>query len=181
MARLVFGMNQSLDGYIDHMAFPPDAALFRHFIDMTRGQSGSLYGRRLYGDMSFWDGDDWNRDETRQTDDLRDFALAWRRMPKWVVSRSLTSVGPNATLIGGDVEAAVRRLKAEVAGEVYVGGPVLARSLLAMGLLDEVQIYLHPVILGAGRPMFPEPLPPLRLTDTLRIGDRVVRLSFVPA
>ena len=105
MAKLVFGMNQSLDGYVDHTAFAPSPTLFRHFVERTRDQAGSVYGRRLYEVMRYWDEDqpEWNATE-------RDFAAAWRRQPKWVVSRSLKSVGPNATLVGNDIEAAIRAL-----------------------------------------------------------------------
>src|SRR3954454_15228036 len=112
MARLVFAMNQSLDGYVDHQEFAPDPSLFRHFVERMRGLTGSLYGRVLYEVMRYWDEDhpEWSAAE-------RDFAAAWRSQPKWVVSRSLRSVGPNATLINGEVEAVVRELKAEFAGE----------------------------------------------------------------
>ena len=91
MAKLVFGMNQSLDGYVDHQEFaPPSPALFRHFIDQVRGLTGSVYGRRLYEVMRYWDEDrpEWSPEEGK-------FAAAWRHQPKWVVSRSLKSVGPN--------------------------------------------------------------------------------------
>ena len=95
MAKLVFGMNQSLDGYVDHMAFAPGPGLFRHFIEQARGLTGSVYGRRLYEVMRYWDEDhpEWDAEQ-------RDFAAAWRSQPKWVVSRSLKSVGPNATSLG---------------------------------------------------------------------------------
>ena len=176
MAKLVFGMNQSLDGYVDHMAFAPGPALFRHFIDQAREQTGSVYGRRLYEVMRYWDEDDpaWDAAEC-------DFAAAWRRQSKWVVSRSLKSVGPNATLIGDDVEAAVRRLKAEIAGEIQVGGPDLARSLTDLGLMDEYRLYLHPVVLGHGKPFFAGPRPPLRLVAHDLIGEDAIRLTYVPA
>src|SRR5574338_817403 len=107
MARLVFGMNVSLDGYVDHEAFAPGPELFRYWIAQTRNAAGSIYGRRLYEIMSYWDEDQpgWDAPE-------RDFAEAWRAMPKWVVSRTLKSVGPNAKLIGDDVETAIRKLKA---------------------------------------------------------------------
>src|SRR5262249_48782407 len=103
MAKLVFGMNMSLDGYVDHdhEAFAPDPALFRYFIEQTRNTTGSIYGRGLYELMRYWDGDGWHQDGRAQ-DDLRAFAEAWRAMPKWVVSRSLKEVGPNATLVGED-------------------------------------------------------------------------------
>lgn len=176
MAKLVFGMNVSLDGYVDHEGFAPGPQLFRHFVEQARVQAGSLYGRRLYEVMRYWDEDhpEWDAAE-------RDFAAAWRGHPKWVVSRSLTSVGPNATLVGDDVEAVIRELKANVAGEIEVGGPDLARSLGDLGLIDEYRIYLHPVVLGRGKPFFAGPRPPLRLVASDPMGEDVIRLTYVPA
>jgi dihydrofolate reductase len=181
MAKLFFGMNVSLDGYVDHDAFAPDQTLFRHFIEQARGLTGSVYGRRLYEIMRYWDGDDWIQHDPARTSDLREFATAWRRQRKWVVSNSLASVGPNATLVAGDIEAAIRKLKAEVPGEIEVGGPNLARSLGAWGLIDEYQLYLHPVVLGRGTPFFAGPRPPLHLVASERIGANVIRLTYVPA
>jgi dihydrofolate reductase len=176
MAKLVFGMNQSLDGYVDHDAFAPDPTLFRHFIEEARGQAGSLYGRTMYEIMRYWDDDhqEWKADE-------RAFAEAWRKQPKWVVSRSLHSVGPNASLIDGDLERAIRELKAGRDGEIEVAGPTLAQSLTELGLIDEYRIYLHPVVLGRGTPYFAGPRPRLRLMAHHRIGDDVIRLVYVPA
>ena len=176
MARLVFGMNQSLDGYVDHMAFAPGPALFRHFIEEARGQAGSVYGRRMYEIMRYWDDDQPEWDAPEQA-----FAAAWRKQPKWVVSRTLKSVGPNATLLTGDLETAIRALKAERDGEIEVAGPNLARSLTDLGLIDEYRIYLHPVVLGHGAPYFSGPRPPLHLTGSDRIAEDVIRLTYVPA
>src|SRR6476469_2602878 len=124
MAKLVFGLNQSLDGYVDHQEFAPGPSLFRHFIEQVRDLTGSVYGRRIYEVMRYWDEDrpEWDAEE-------RDFAAAWRNQPKWVVSRSLKSVGPNATLVERDTEAVIRGLKARLAGEIEVAGPALAASL----------------------------------------------------
>ena len=166
----------SLDGYVDHMAFGPGPRLFRHFIEQAQGQAGSLYGRRLYEVMRYWDEVHPEWDAAR-----RDFAAAWRSHPKWVVSRSLETVGPNATLIADGLEEAVRGLKAEVEGEIEVGGPELARSLTELGLIDEYRIYLHPVVLGRGKPFFAGPRPPLHLAAADRIDDEVIRLTYVPA
>jgi dihydrofolate reductase len=176
MAKLVFGMNQSLDGYVDHMGFAPGPGLFRHFIDEARAQAGSIYGRKIYEIMRYWDDEhpEWNEDEQA-------FAAAWRRQPKWVVSRTLDAVGPNAVLIKDDLEAAVRRLKDAHAGEIEVAGPELAHSLTQLGLIDEYRIYLHPVVLGQGRPYFAGPRPPLRLLAHERIDGEVLRLRYVPA
>jgi dihydrofolate reductase len=175
MATFVFGMNQSLDGYVDHMAFGPSPTLFRHFIAEAQGQAGSVYGRKMYEVMRYWDDDrpEWDADE-------RAFAAAWRTQPKWVVSRTLASVGPNATLIADDLERTLRALKAERTGEIEVAGPDLARSLAALGLIDEYRIYLHPVVLGQGTPYFAGPRPPLRLVSHDRIGEDVLRLTYVP-
>ena len=176
MAKLVFGMNVSLDGYVDHMAFAPSPALFRHFVEQAKEQTGSVYGRKIYEVMRYWDEDQpgWEADELA-------FAAAWRRQPKWVVSRTLSEVGPNATLVGDDLEAAVRALKADHGGEIEVAGPELARSLTDLGLIDEYRIYLHPVVLGQGKPYFAAPRPPLRLAASEPMGDDVIRLTYVPA
>jgi dihydrofolate reductase len=176
MAKLVFGMNLSLDGYVDHEAFAPDAALFRHWIEHVHGLTGSVYGRRMYEVMRYWD-----EDHPEWTPELREFAAAWRLQPKWVVSRSLTSVGPNATLVADDVESVVRGLKNELAGEISVSGPDLARSLTELGLVDEYRLYFHPVVLGRGKPFFAGPRPPLRLVASDLIGGDAIRLTYVPA
>lgn len=184
MAKLVFGMNVSLDGYVnhDHPGFMPDPVLFNYFITQTRNTAGSIYGRGLYELMRYWDGDDWDLD-SREQGDLRAFAEAWRAMPKWVVSHSLKDVGPNATLIDGDLEAAVRKLKAEVEGEIEVGGPHLAASLTKLGLIDQYHLFLRPVVVGAdeGRPFFVGKYPRLRLIAEERIGEDVIKLTYAPA
>jgi dihydrofolate reductase len=176
VAKLVFGMNQSLDGYVDHTRFGPSPTLFRHFIEQAREQAGSVYGRRLYEIMRYWDEDhsEWGADE-------RNFAQAWRRQQKWVVSRTLKSAGPNATLIGGDIEGELRALKTRIDGEVQVGGPDLARTLTALGLIDEYRIYLHPVVLGSGSPYFNGSTPSLRLAASEQVDGNVIRLTYVPA
>jgi len=176
MAKLVFGMNQSLDGYVDHTAFGPGPALFRHFIEQVRDLTGSVYGRRMYEVMRYWYEDlpEWDAEE-------RDFAMAWRNQPKWVVSRSLKSVGPNATLVEGDIEAAIRELKAQHVGEIAVAGPELAGSLTDFGLIDEYRLYLHPIVLGRGKPFFAGARPPLRLAANDRVGEDAIRLTYVPA
>ncbi len=176
MANLIYAMNVSLDGYVDHEKFAPGPKLFRHWIEQVRDVTGSVYGRRLYEIMRYWDEDqpEWSADE-------REFAAAWRKQPKWVVSCTLKSVGPNATLVSGDLEAAIRDLKARLDGVIGVGGPVLARSLTDLGLIDEYQLYFHPVVLGYGDPFFAGPRPPLRLVAHDQMDENVIRLKYVPA
>jgi len=177
MAKLVYGLTQSLDGYVDHLKIgPPHPAIFRHFIDQVRDQSGFLYGRGTYEIMRYWDEErtDWDAED-------HDFAAVWRRKPKWVVSRSLKSVGPNATLVEGNIEAAIRGLKAQFAGEIAVAGPGLAKSLTDLGLIDEYRLYFRPLVLGRGTPFFAGPRPPLRLVASDLIGEDTFRLTYVPA
>ena len=177
MAKLVFGMQQSLDGYVDHLKMgPPRPALFRHFIEQVRDQSGCVYGRGIYEIMRYWDEDrtDWDAEE-------HDFAAAWRRQPKWVVSRSLKSVGPNATLVEGDIEAAIRGMKAQLVGDIAVAGPNLAKSLTDLGLIDEYRLYFRPIVLGRGKPFFAGPRPPLRLVTSDLVGEDAIGLTYVPA
>ena len=90
--------------------------------------------------------------------------------------------GMNQSLDGYvDLEGAIRALKAERAGEIEVAGPALAQSLTELGLIDEYRIYLHPVVLGRGKPYFAGPRPALRLVANDRIGEDVIRLTYGPA
>src|SRR5258707_15121338 len=97
--------------------------------------------------MRYWDEDrpEWSAGE-------RDLAAAWRRQPKWVVSRSLKSVGSNASLVEDDTAAVIRGLKAGLVGEIEVAGPDLARSLTDLGLIEEYRLPFRPVVLGRGKP-----------------------------
>ncbi len=177
MAKLVYGLNQSLDGYVDHTRLgPPAPALFRYFIELVRGLTGLIYGRHMYEIMRYWDEDlpDWDAED-------REFAALWRSRPKWVVSRTLQSVGSNATLVADDFENVIRRLKTELAGEIHVGGPVLAQSLTEAGLIDEYRLYLRPVVLGGGKPFFAGPRPPLRFVASEVIGEDMIQLTYRPA
>ena len=185
MAKIVFGMMQSLDGYVagvnGELEPPlhspgPGVGLFRYWIDHVRNIAGSLYGRRMYEVMRYWDEDrpEWGAAE-------HEFAMAWRTQPKWVASRTLKSVGPNATLVSDDLETVVRRLKADVDGVIDVAGPDLASSLTELGLIDEYQLYFRPFVLGRGKPYFAAARPPLRLVSSDRVGEDAIRLTFVPA
>lgn len=183
MARLVFSMNVSLDGYVDHQGFAPGPDLFRHFVAEARSQAGSFYGTTMYGIMRYWDEDlpDWSDDE-------RDFAAAWRAQRKWVVARSLgaADLGPNAELVdfgsdGADPALAVRRIADGVAGEIEVAGPQLGASFGALGLLEEYRMYLHPVVLGGGARYFAEGhRPALSLVSQEAMGEGVVRIVYRP-
>ena len=169
--------NEPVSGrLVDHLEMRTGPALFRHWIEHVRDLTGSVYGRRMYEVMRYWDedGPEWSAEQ-------HEFAAAWRRQPKWVVSRSLKSLGPNATLVEDDIEAVIRGLKAQLIGEIAVSGPDLARSLTDFGLIDEYRLYLHPVVLGCGTPFFAGPRPPLRFVASDLIGEDVIRLTYVSA
>ncbi len=181
MSKLLFGMMQSLDGYISGTPGgpqlpPPGPELHRHFNDHVRGLAGILYGRHMYEVMRYWDDDrpEWGEIE-------HDFAAAWRSKPKWVASRSLKTAGANATLVSADLEAFARRLKADVHGEIDVAGSQLAANLSSLGLIDEYRLYFRPFVLGDGKPYFATARPPLRLVKTDSAGEDAARLTFVPA
>ena len=179
MGKLVVGMMQSLDGYVagtpgGPQLPPPGVRLHRHFNDHVRALAGIVYGRRMYEVMRYWDDDqpDW--------DDVEgDFAAAWRAKPKWVVSRTLKSVGPNATLVRDDAGALVRALKTTLDGEIDVAGAELAGALTALGLIDEYRLYFRPFILGGGKPYFAGPRPPLHFVGAESVGEDAVKLTYV--
>ena len=170
-------MTQSLDGYVaypDGTLFgPPGPKLFAHFIEHEQGLAGAIYGRRVYELLRYWDEDrpEWEPHEHA-------FARAWRAHPKWIASRTLTSVGPNAMLVADDLEGFVRTLKGRHAGVIAVAGPDLAASITRVGLLDEYHLYVRPIVLGSGIPYFAETRPKLELIGADRVGEDAVRLSY---
>src|SRR4051812_31907722 len=125
MAKLVFAMNQSLDGYVDHQEFAPDPPLFRHFVEHMRGLTGSVCGRCLYEVMRYWDEEHpkWDAAE-------RNFATAWRSQPNWVVSLVVHRCLPGAfeQKVGGVAHPPRPR----PASAVSTGSPRLQSRLLAV-------------------------------------------------
>ncbi|MEO3886649.1 dihydrofolate reductase family protein [Nonomuraea sp. B5E05] len=159
MRKVIYCMMVSLDGYVEAPGgdigwTAPDDEVHAFCNDMARGMGGALYGRRMYENMSaFWPTADRRPDAPPV---VTDFARVWRAMPKHVFSRTLTEVGWNSTLMTGDLEEEVTRLKRQDGGDLEVGGATLAHSLVRLGLVDEFQLLMHPVVLGQGRRFFPE-------------------------
>lgn len=180
MGTIIYGMGQSLDGYVNDLeqTFPmgmPDEGLFRYFITRTQGLSGTFMGRGIYEFMKYWHDDrpEWDGPQ-------REFAAAWQALPKWVVSTTLETAGPGVTLIRGDLDAQVRRIKAETDGVLDVAGPKLAGAFTELGLIDAYEVLLLPHVLGAGMPFFVGPRPPLQLVSSERVGSEAIRLVYVP-
>jgi len=166
MGRLIYGMNVSLDGYIETQDHSlewtiVDDELHSWFNDRFRKLDASLYGRRLYETMSAY----WPTGESdpASTDVMREFARIWNRTPKIVFSSTLTEVAWNSRLVRGDVAEELARLRTEFDGDMEVGGATLAASFIRRGLVDVFQLIVHPVVLGAGTPFFPALESPLRL------------------
>lgn len=184
MGRVTYAMLVSLDGYI---AGPeggpqlpvPESELHRHFNDLTKRTSMELYGRRMYEVMRVWE--TWDATPGRPEVEIG-FARAWRKTPKMVFSSTLQEVGPNARLVRDDVESVVRSLKAETDGEISVSGAGLAASLSRLRLVDEYRLYLHPVVLGGGKPYFEAGLSlNLKPLGAEQLPQGVTLLRYAPA
>jgi dihydrofolate reductase len=183
MGKLIYTMNVSLDGFVetpDHsLAWTKvDDELHSWFNDELRTMSASLYGRRLYELMAAY----WPTGESdpQATEPMREFARIWNATPKVVFSSTLETVEGNSRLVRGDIEDELERLRAEFDGDLEVGGPTLAASFIRRGLVDEYRLVVHPVVLGAGTPFFPELERPieLRQTGTRRFESGVVYVGY---
>ncbi len=171
MGKLIYSLNVSLDGFVETPSHSLDWAivdeeLHRWFNDQTRTLSASLYGRRMYELMA----DYWptGEDDPSATEAMREFARIWKPMPKIVFSSSLDHVDHNARLVQGDVGEVLDGLRLELGGDLDVGGPNLAGQFVRRGLIDEYRLVVHPVVLGAGTPFWPDLDTPLRL----RLSER---------
>jgi dihydrofolate reductase len=183
MGRLLFSMSVSLDGFVDTPAHSldwvrVDEELHALFNEEARSMGTFLYGRRMYELMAdYWPTGDRDPAGTPAT---IEFARIWQQTPKVVFSRSLESVGHGARLVRDDAVEEVARLKAAGGDDMDVGGPTLAGSLIAAGLVDEYRLYLHPVVLGGGTRFFPalDERVDLELLETRTFGSGVVLLRY---
>jgi len=180
MGRVFVHMSVSVDGYFEGLDgdiswHRMDAELHQQVNDELRSVATYLEGRRSYELMqSYWPTADLDPDAPAE---VRDFAATWRSTPKVVASRTLTSVDPADTLVR-DVDAGLVRSLAE-RGDVAVGGAELAGHVLALGLVDVLRIYVHPVVIGEGRPLFaPGAQHDLRLDESRSFTNGVVLLRY---
>ena len=186
MGKLIYLLNVSLDGFIetpDHSLdwTLVDEELHRWFNEQMRTLDATLYGRRLYEVMAaHWPTAD---DDPNLTDVEREFAAIWNPMPKIVFSSSLQSVEHNSRLVHGDVGDVLRELRSEFDGEIGVAGPNLAGQFVRRGLVDEFRLVVHPVVLGAGTPYWPQLDEPmrLRLIETRTFASGVSLLAYARA
>jgi dihydrofolate reductase len=183
MGKLIYCLNVSLDGYIEtpdkSVAWTKvDAELHTWFNDHMREVDASLYGRRLYELMAAY----WPTagSDPEATEVEREFGRLWLETPKIVFSTSLPSVDFNSRLVRGDVGDVLARVRTEFEGDLEVGGAHLASQFVRRGLVDEYQLMVHPVVLGAGTPFFPPLDAPidLRLAETKTFESGVTLLRY---
>jgi dihydrofolate reductase len=183
MANIVLFMSVSVDGYISgpngeldwHRV---DDELHSHFNDVLRGMSAFLDGRRTYELMAeFWPTADH---DASSPEPVKEFAAIWREMPKIVYSTTLERAPWNATILREFDPGAVRELKERSDGDLALGGAELAREFLRNDLVDELRLYVHPVVLGRGKPLFERSdlRLDLRLTESRAFGNGVTLLRY---
>ncbi|MFJ2027608.1 dihydrofolate reductase family protein [Streptomyces sp. NPDC087897] len=183
MNRIVTSISLSLDGFFegpdqDIDWHTVDEELHQHFNDHLRTMGAFVEGRVTYELMEeFWPTAD---QDPENEGPMAEFAGIWREMPKLVFSRTLESVGPNATLLHEVDPEQVRALCEAASGDLVVGGAGLLESFRRHDLIDEYRIYVHPLILGRGRSFFPdtEERQRLRLLETRTFGNGVVLLRY---
>ncbi len=183
MGKIIYAMQVSLDGYVestgDDLSWSyPSAELHHHFNEEERKIDTFLYGRRMYETMTaYWP----TADQNPSAPEVEiEYARIWKEKKKIVFSKTLTQVGWNASLFQGDIAEEIGRLKAEPGKDMSVGGATLAATFMQLGLVDEYHLYIYPILLGGGKPMFP-PLRErinLKLIDTRTFGSGVVLLKY---
>ncbi|MET0559477.1 MAG: dihydrofolate reductase family protein [Solirubrobacterales bacterium] len=184
MARLIYSAIASLDGYVEDAEgkfdwAAPDAELHAYVNDQERAIGTHLYGRRMYETMRYWE---QNGDGPDDSPISADYATIWRAADKVVYSRTLESAETARTRIEPEFETeAVRALKANVERDLAIGGAELAGVALAAGLVDEINLFLHPVVVGAGKPALPvERRLNLELRDQRRFESGALHLHYRP-
>jgi dihydrofolate reductase len=181
--KIVLMMSVSLDGFIegpdrDISWHAVDFEVHAHFNEVLGAMSAFLDGRVTYEGMAeFWPTADADPESTGP---MVEFARIWREMPKIVYSRTLERADWNATVVRAVVPEEVRALQEQPGGDMAVGGANLAATFLAYDLVDEFRLYVNPVVLGRGRPLFPTADAPrqLELVETRSFGNGVVLLRY---
>ena len=183
MRKIIYSMLMSLDGFIARPNGELDWALVDEelhtfFNERERDVDTHLYGRRMYEIMvDFWPTAD---DDPAAPAFVADYARIWKDMPKVVFSTSLEHVAWNSRLVRGDISGEVATLKAQPGKDLGLGGANLAETFMRLGLIDAFHVYLNPVVLGRGTPMFPisDDTVRLRLVETRTFSSGVVYLHY---
>ncbi|MFJ8655610.1 dihydrofolate reductase family protein [Streptomyces rochei] len=182
MAQLIYASNMSLDGCTEDErgAFdwaPPDDEVFAFITDLMRSAGTYLYGRRMYETLAVWETDP---SLAARSDLMADYAGAWQAADKVVYSSTLAEPSTARTRLERRFDpGAVHDLKATAGGDLLVGGPHLAAQALAAGLVDEIALFVWPIVLGGRNPALPtDARIDLELVDEHRFGSGVVHLRY---
>ncbi len=179
MAKLIYSAITSLDGYVadedgnfDWAA--PDEEVHSFVNDLERPVGTYLYGRRMYDVMVAWE------TLADQRPLMQDYADIWRAADKVVYSKTLETVSSARTRLERDFDPeAVRQLKAQAASDITVGGPELAAQAIEAGLVDELHLFVTPIVVGGGKRSLPDGVRvKLELLDERRFGNGVVHLHY---
>jgi len=181
--KIVLFMSVSVDGYIEgpdrdidwHMV---DEELHRHFNEQIRAMGGFLEGRVTHELMAeFWPTAD---QDPASTPPMVEFSRIWREMPKIVYSTTLERADWNTTIVRDVVSDEVVELKAQPGGDLSLGGADLAAAFMEHDLIDEYRLYVHPIVIGRGKPLFPpsDTKIDLQLTESRAFGNGVVLLRY---
>jgi len=181
MAKLIYSAITSLDGYIadedgnfDWAA--PDVAVHAFVNDLERRIGTYLYGRRMYDVMRFWETAPTGSDQPAV---VKDYARIWQAADKIVYSKTLAMASTARSRIERDFDpATVRQMKATTERDISVGGPDLAAQAFRAGLVDELHLFLVPIVVGGGKPALPDHRVKLELLDERRFASGVVHLHY---
>jgi dihydrofolate reductase len=181
MSKLIYPVMVTLDGFLGgpngeldwHIITPDMQSVYNH---LQRSYGSYVMGRQTYDVMRAWD----DVSDDHEQSELGDFAKVWKATPKLVLSRTLDQVGPNARLAGNDPEGEIRDLKERDGRPLAVAGTEIGAWLRRLGLIDEYELFVHPVLLGSGTRLFPDGLPraPLRLLESTIYPSGVVRSRY---
>jgi len=181
MRRLVAGINMTLDGFCDHTAIIPDEELHQHYSDILSGGGAMIFGRITYQLMEYWRTVVENPTGNKAMDE---FAVVIDKIPKIVFSRTLKNLEwKSAKLATKSLEEEVFELKQQEGKDILVGSPGLIVALTQLGLIDEYQLCVHPVIAGGGLPLFKNINDRiiLKLLKTKTFGSGAIVLYYEPA
>jgi dihydrofolate reductase len=182
MAKLIYSVIASLDGYVadedgNFEWAVPDEEVHTFINDLERPVGTYLYGRRMYEVMVGWESDPTLADQSPL---MRDFAEIWQAADKIVYSKTLQTVSSARTRIERDFDPeAIRQMKARLGSDVIVGGPELAAQAMKAGLVDELHLFVVPIVVGGGKQSLPNNVrQKLELLDERRFGNGMVYLRY---
>jgi dihydrofolate reductase len=186
MRKIILMMSVSLDGFIEGPNREldwgmVDDELHRHFNEQLGAMGAFLHGRVMYELMAgFWPTAD---KDPSSTGPMVEFARIWRDMHKFVFSRTLEQADWNTTVVRDVVAEEVMELKAQPGGDLVLGGADLAAAFMRLDLIDEYRVYVHPILIGQGKPMFQrsDSRTSLQLAETRTFGNGVVLLRYARA